>query len=165
MANALEVFRQQREAAEQVRVTLHKVAGLLNALRQQANALASDADLRAVLRQEREWLAEAQRTVAAVRAFREAEQRHFWPAVVRRWTLALMFALLSAYAAGAGYAAITSPNARELADLRARAAFGDEVARRLQLLTVSELRQFDSLMGLRKAPDARETEGSNPKLR
>jgi hypothetical protein len=166
MANALEVFRQQREAAEQVRVTLLEVAGLLHSLRQQANALAGDADLRAVLRGEREWLAEAQRAVAAVRELREGEQRrHSWPAVRGRWAVVLAIAVLCAYAAGAGYATITSPNARELSDLRARAAFGDEIARRLQSLTISELRQFDSLMRPEGANDMHEPEEAKRKRR
>ncbi len=73
--------------------------------------MASDSELRALLRQEETWLAQAQRTVSDVRNCRDLELRRFWPGVVRRWALALAFALTGAWAAGAGDAWWTKPYA------------------------------------------------------
>jgi hypothetical protein len=62
-----------------------------------------------VLREERDWLREAQQLLADVRHFREQERLRFWPGVWRRWLLAVAFALASAASAGAGYAWWTNP--------------------------------------------------------
>jgi hypothetical protein len=72
--------------------------------------------------------------------------QRFWPGVWRRWALALVFALASAAAAGAGYAWVTSPYASELATLRSRAEFDSFVEHRLVTMTAAERRQFDPLM-------------------
>jgi hypothetical protein len=56
--------------------------------------------------------------VSEVRSFREQEMLRFWPGVFRRWIVALVFALASAAAAGAGYAWWTRLYAAELAALR-----------------------------------------------
>jgi hypothetical protein len=61
-------------------------------------------ELKALLQQEERWLRETERVVAEVRRLREEEMRRLRPAVVRRWALALVFALVSAAAAGASYA-------------------------------------------------------------
>jgi len=60
--------------------------------------------------------------------------------------IALVFALASASAAGAGYAWVTNPYASELATLRSRAEFDSFVDRRLLTMTAAERRQFDALM-------------------
>jgi hypothetical protein len=52
MSNALEQFRAQRKAAEEVHATLEITAALLEQLRRQAAALSSDRELLAVLRAE-----------------------------------------------------------------------------------------------------------------
>jgi hypothetical protein len=49
------------------------------------------------------WLERARRTIAEVRALREDEMRRLWPAVWRRWAVALIFALASAAVFGAGH--------------------------------------------------------------
>jgi hypothetical protein len=123
MSNALEQFRAQRKAAEEVLATLQRTSAMLARLQQQATDLSRDRDLLAVLEAERSWLVEARQTVAAVRLLREHERHRYWPAVWRRWILAVAFALASAAAAGAGYAwqttgaltAAVSPNS-ECAD-------------------------------------------------
>jgi hypothetical protein len=84
MANAIEMFREQRDAADRVHQRLVEVARLLAQLNQQANALATDKDLRAALREEKEWIAEARQLVADVRHFREWED-YRWPIKLRRW--------------------------------------------------------------------------------
>jgi hypothetical protein len=108
MSNALEQFRAQRKAAEELLATLHGTSVLLERLQQQATGLTQDRELLAVLQAERSWLVEARETVAGVRALREDERHRYWPGVWRRWILAVAFALASATAAGAGYAWQTS---------------------------------------------------------
>jgi len=65
---------------------------------------------------------------------------------VRRWALALGFALISAAAAGASYAWVSRPYDAELAALRSRAEFTELVERRVLAMTPAERRQFDALM-------------------
>jgi hypothetical protein len=72
-----------------------------------------------VLWEEQDWLTRAQFAVSEVRSFRERDMLRFWPGGIRRWTVALVFALASA-AAGAGYAWWTKPYAAELRALRSR---------------------------------------------
>lgn len=79
---------------------LVETSAILGRLRQQVNALALNEDLRMVLREEQDWLTRAQLAVSEVRSFREQDMLRFWPAVLRRWAVALVFALASAAAAG-----------------------------------------------------------------
>ena len=84
MTSALDAFREQREAVEQMQARLVEVAALLSRLREQVELLAGHKELRAVLQREEHWLHRAERTVAEVRAWREEETRRFWPALIRR---------------------------------------------------------------------------------
>jgi hypothetical protein len=146
MTSALDAFREQRESVEQMQARLLEVAALLSRLREQVELLAGHKELRAVLQREENWLHRVERTVAEVRAWREEETRRFWPALIRRWALAAVFALVSATAGGAGYARITQPYIAELAALHSRAEFADAVAQRILTMTPVERRQFDALM-------------------
>ena len=146
MSSAIDVFREQREAADQVHERLTEVSQLVGQLRQQVNALAMNDELRKVLREERDWLAAAQLAVSEVRCFREQEMLRFWPGVIRGWAVALVFALASAAAAGASYAWATKPYAAELEELRSRLAFLGVVEHRFVTMTPAERRQFDALM-------------------
>ena len=146
MASAIDVFREQREAADQVHERLMEISQLVGQLRQQVNALAMNEDLRKVLGDEQDWLTRAQLAVSEVRCFREQEMLRFWPGVIRRWAVALVFALASAIAAGAGYAWRTEPYTAELASLRSRAEFANFVEHRVFTMTPAERRQFDTLM-------------------
>ncbi len=146
MGSALDTFRAQQEAAERIHERLSEVAVLLGHVHRQLDLLAHDEDLRAVLQQERAWLESAQRTVAEVRAWREHERLRFWPGLVRRWAIALVFALASAAVAGAGYGWVTNPHAAELATLRSRAEFADFIEHRIIVMTPAERRQLDALM-------------------
>lgn len=146
MASAIDVFREQREAADQVHERLTEISQLLGELRQQVNALALSEDLRKVLRDEQDWLTRAQLAVSEVRSFREQDMLRFWPGIVRRWAVALIFALASAAAAGASYAWATKPYAAELEELRTRLAFVELVEHRFVTMTPAERRQFDALM-------------------
>jgi hypothetical protein len=105
-----------------------------------------DQALRQVLRDEEHWLESARRTIADVRALRQDELRRFWPAVWRRWAVALAFALASAGAFGAGYVWASRPYEAELASLRTRVELLDVVAQRVITMTPAERRQFDALM-------------------
>jgi hypothetical protein len=104
-------------------------------------------ELRAVLRDERDWLRQTQQLLVDVRHFREQERLRYWPAVWRRWVLALVFSLASAAAAGTAYAWWTSPSDDRLKELRDRAALADVIAARRVMLTAAERRQLDTLLG------------------
>ena len=146
MPTALDTFRAQREAADGVYARLTEVSQLLEQLRGQADSLARNDELRAVLQREQSWLDQAQRTIEEARRWRQVEMQRFWPGVWRRWALALVFALASAAAAGAGYAAVARPWMAELTSLRTRIDSAEFVERRLVTMTPGERRQFDSLM-------------------
>lgn len=154
MASAIDVFREQREAADQVHERLAEISQLVGQLRQQVSALAMNEELRKVLREEQDWLRTAQLAVSEVRSFREEEMTRFWPGVLGRWTLALVFALASAAAAGASYARGTKPYAAELDSLRSRVAFADFVEHRMLTMTPAERRQLDALMKWNPQPAA-----------
>jgi hypothetical protein len=144
------MFREQQEAARQVHAQLVEVSVLLGQLQAQAAGIASDRNLREVLREERTWLEAAQRTVADARRWREEEQRRYWPGVAYRWITALAFALLSAVAVGTGYAWIAKPYAAELDALRPRAELGLLLEQRTNTMTPAEQRQLDTLMGWKR---------------
>src|SRR5215470_1020673 len=109
MQTALDAFRAQREAADQVHARLTEVAELLEQLTKQVDAVAGNADLRGVLRDERDWLRQAHKLLVDVRNFREQEKLRFWPGVWRRWLVAVVLSLASAAAGGAGYSWWTEP--------------------------------------------------------
>jgi hypothetical protein len=146
MPSAIDVFREQRETAEQLHARVQEISALLDHVRQQVNALALNDDLRAMLRQEQDWLTRAELAVSEVRSFREQDMLRFWPGLIRRWTVALLFALVSAAAAGVSYAWWTKPYAAELADLRSRVEFARFVEHRVLTMTPTERRQLDGLM-------------------
>jgi predicted metal-dependent hydrolase len=146
MPTALDTFRAQREAADGVYARLIEVSQLLHQLRGQADALARNDELQAVLQREQSWLDQARRTIEEARRWRELEMRRFWPGVWRRWALALIFALASAAAAGAGYARIEQPYAAEITALRSRMNFAEFIEHRVVTMTPAERRQFDTLM-------------------
>ncbi|MBZ5558989.1 MAG: hypothetical protein LAO77_17080 [Acidobacteriia bacterium] len=146
MPTALDTFRAQREAADGVYARLTEVSQLLHQLRGQADALARNDELHTILQREQSWLDQARRTIEEARRWRQMEMQRFWPGVWRRWALALVFALASAAAAGAGYAAVTRPWAAELTSLRERMDVAEFVERRILTMTPAERRQFDALM-------------------
>jgi hypothetical protein len=146
MQNALDVFRAQREAADQVHTRLTEVTQLLDQLTKQVDAVAGNADLWRVLRDERDWLREAQQLLVDVRHFRERERLQFWPGVWRRWALAVVFALAAAAGAGTGYGWWTKPFLLELTDLRKRSELADVIAARIETMTPAERRRLDAAM-------------------
>jgi hypothetical protein len=145
MPNAIDMFRAQREAADAVHERLQEIAGLLTHIRNQVDAVAGNAELRAVLQREEAWLSQASRAVSEVRAWREREARQFWPGVAWRWVLTLVFALAAVWIAGAGYAYFAKPSEDELRELRARAAFVESIEDRVLTMSPAERRAFDEL--------------------
>jgi hypothetical protein len=146
MTNALDAFREQRVAAGQVYAVVRETAALISELQTQVKALSSMDELKALLQQEEHWLREMQRVVTELRRLPEEEMRRFGPAVVRRWALALLFALISAAATGAGYAWVTRPYEAEIDALRSRMESTELIERRVLAMTPAERRQFDALM-------------------
>lgn len=144
-ASALDTFRAQQEAVEAIHQRLRDVASLLHRMNTSIDAVAHNADFKQLLAREESWLREAQRTVAEVSAWRAREVRQGWPRI-GRWLVAALFAIVSAAAAGAGYASITKPYAVEINELKARIEFADYVERRVISMTASQRRQFDALM-------------------
>jgi hypothetical protein len=146
MTNALDVFREQQDAAKQLHAQLVEVAALIERLQAQIAGIANDRDLREVLREERLWLEAAQRATDEAHRWRIEEQRRHWPGVAYRWITALAFALLSAVAVGTGYGWIAKPYANELEALRPHAELGQLVEQRMTTMTPTERRQLDALM-------------------
>jgi hypothetical protein len=145
MPTAIEMFRQQREAAERVHQQLLEVSRLLAELQRRTAALTNDESLRTLLREEQNWLIEAQRFVAEVRYLRLAVDQR-WSSKLARWTLPILFALTSALVAGVGFGAVTKRDVAEDRSLRNRAAFAETVLERLDAMTPAERRQFDRLL-------------------
>ena len=152
MSSALEAFRAQRDIVDDVQARLTEVAGLLRAIKDQADSLAHNGAFLNLLHEEQTWLLRAEQAIASVRHAREWETHRFWPAVWRRWAVATVFALVSVAAAGAGYVWASRPYQAELAALRARVEFGDTIARRVLAMTPTERRQFDALMKRNTSP-------------
>ncbi len=153
MPSAIDVFREQLEAAEQLHARVQEISAPLEQVRQKVNALALNDDLRTMLQQEQDWLTRAQLAVSEVRSFREQDMLRFWPDVIRRWAAALLFALASATAGGAGYAWWSKPYAAELAALRSRVEFATFVEHRVLTMAPAERREFDRLMKLTRRID------------
>lgn len=146
MSNALDAFRAQREAVEEIRARLAEVAALLGSLDAQARALANNEALRTLLQEEQAWLRSAESLISTMRQQREWEVHRLWPAVWRRWAAAVALAALTAFAGGVGYVWAIHPFERELEDLRTRVALMDSIAERVVTMTPAERRQFDTLM-------------------
>ena len=146
MSSALKAFRAQRDEAEQIHARLTQVVELLRAIRTEANVLAHDDSLRKLLQEEQAWMVRTKDLVSEVRHFRETEARRFWPAVWRRWAIAVVFALAAAAAFGAGHVWAIRPYEVELSSLRFRVEILDSIAARILTMTPVERRQFDVLM-------------------
>jgi hypothetical protein len=143
MSSALEQFRAQRDAADDVHRRLVEVGQVLRSIQEQVNGLAKNEEWLKLLSKEETWLIRAQDLVANVERFREHEMDRFWPAVWRRWVVAVAFALAAVAAAGGAYAWVARPYAAKVA---AWVEFADALAHRVMKMTPEERRQLDSLM-------------------
>jgi len=148
MGNAIDAFRAQREAAEQLQAQLSALSEQLPKLHQQIASLALNEELKVLLRDEQRWLAQTETTIAAVRRWREQEAHAFWWPLMWRWVVVYAFALASVALSGAGYAWASEPYATENATLRSRAELADRIERRLLSMTPADRQQFERLMRL-----------------
>ena len=148
MGNAIDAFRAQREAVEQLQAQLSALSEQLPKLQQQIASLALNEELKTLLRDEHSWLAQAENTIATVRRWREQDAYAFWWPLMWRWVVVCAFALASVTLAGAGYAWVSQPYAAENATLRSRAELADRIERRLLTMTPADRQQFERLMRL-----------------
>jgi hypothetical protein len=81
MANALDLFRAQHEAAQEIQARLQEIETTLSRVCGDVDRIVHDKEFRAVLQQEHNWLTAARRTVIEVRAWREQERRRYGPGV------------------------------------------------------------------------------------
>lgn len=146
MSNALEMFRQQREAVETLHAEVARVSELITRMRADLDALARHDTLRTLLVDEQRWLQKTEEAVRQVRAWREQDARGYWPAVVKRWLVTGALALAVAASAGASYAWAVKPYAQENTYLRLRQDFAESLERRMLQMTPTERRQFDGLL-------------------
>jgi len=152
MSSALEAFRAQREAVEELQARVRDLTSLLESVKDRAEALASSSQFRQLLQDEAKSLARAEDTVRAVRDLREDEMRRYWPGVWRRWVVAVAFALASVAALGGGHVWAARPYEAELVSLRRRVELLDFVGQRVIRMTPTERRQFDVLMKWNTSP-------------
>lgn len=152
MSSALDAFRAQRDAVDQVHARLVEVAELVRNVQAQIGAIGQDRGFRDVLQDEQNWLARAERMIAGVKSLREQELRRFWPGVWRRWVVAVAFGLAALASFGAGYVWANRPYEAELVSLRRRVELLDFVVQRALTMTPAERRQFDALMKWADSP-------------
>ncbi len=150
MSTALDLFRAQQAAVEQLLERAQELGGRIGQVQAQVDALTHDPHLRAVLQDERRWLECAREVINETRQWREQEARRYLPALAYRWIAALGFALVSAHVVGLGYARVARPFAAELDALRPRAELGLLVEHRMTTMTVAERRQLDILMNWKR---------------
>jgi hypothetical protein len=129
-----------------VYAALKETSEFVRGLQSQVNALTRIDELKTLLQEEDRWLHEAQRLVAEMRRLRGDDLRRRRLSVIRRWALALIFALASAAATGAGYAWWTRPYQAEVEALRSRLDLVEFVEQRALTMSPAERRQFDTLM-------------------
>lgn len=151
MPNALDMYRAQQTAANEVHAKLSEVATLVQRVRVEINALAQDHRVQKVLRQELTWLEQAERTVKEVQRWRDLEAYRFWPGVVYRWAFAFAFALFAVWASSAGYAWMHHDADGQLAILRSRAQMMDIIEQRAATLTPAQQRQLTALINWPRA--------------
>jgi hypothetical protein len=148
MANALDMFKAQREAAEAVYAKLTEVAALVSSLQQGLDRLALDTTLKESLKAEQAWLSKVENLLGKEQAFRQSQFERLRLSILWRWVFACAFALAAIGAAGAGYVWAARPYNVELARLRDQASFADLIERRLATMTPAERQQFERLLRL-----------------
>ena len=97
---------------------------------------------------EQQWLARTEAAVHSLRDWRYRESQGYGRPLAWRWALATTFALFATAAAGAGYVWAARPYAEEVAYLRSRNAFADELEARMVRMTAAERRQLEALLKL-----------------
>ncbi len=127
MSSALEMFKQQKAAVEELLAITRGLQASIAGARKELDTISRHDGLRSILTEEQRWLARTEDAVRTVRAWREHERRAYWPLLAWRWAVAVTFALLVSIADGAGYvgastvescalhfARLTTPEARAI---------------------------------------------------
>jgi hypothetical protein len=148
MANAVEMFKQQKAALEELQQAAARIEQSLSRARTELDALARHDALRTLLTQEQQWLARTETAVQSLRDWRYRESQEYGRPLAWRWALATTFALLATAVAGAGYAWVATPYAEEIAYLRSRNTFANDLEARMVRMTDAERRQLDALLKL-----------------
>jgi len=148
VANAVEMFKQQKAALEELQRAANGIEVSLVKARAELDALARHDALKDLLLKEQVWLQRTEAAVHAVSLWRAEEARRHWPQVALRWVLPATFALLVAAVAGAGHARAAGPYLDEIAYLRARSSFAEALETRMLRMTPAERRQLDMLLKL-----------------
>ena len=152
MTNALEAFRAQREAVEDLHSRVREVAGLLNQIQREVSHLTSHHQLREFLNEQRAWLARTEESISRLRALRQSDMYRVGRSIVWRWAVAVLFAVSAIAVAAAAYGWMARTKAADVALLHERARFAENIERRLGELTPAERRQFERLMRLAPPP-------------
>lgn len=79
MSSALEMFKQQKAAVEELLESARELETSIASTRGELDALSRHDALRSLLAEEQHWLSRAEEAVRAVRAWREHERRTHWP--------------------------------------------------------------------------------------
>jgi len=143
---ALDEFRAQREAADEVRARLSELTKLLGEIRTKTDTLVRDDRLARLLEEERQWLRRAETVVEKAQAFRQWEGERFWPAVWRRWFVAVGLVCATGFFAAAGCVWVSRGHQQELEALRQKHQVLDAIADRVLEMSPTERQQFDALM-------------------
>ena len=146
MGSALDVFKAQQQAVEDLYSRLTEVAALVSELKKQVDALRVADDLKDTLEAEHAWLARLHDLLRDVQSWRERELRQVRRTMLWRWSVAVVFALTASAATGAGLLWAWQPYASEIADLRSQAKFAEFVERRMAQMTAGERQEFERLM-------------------
>jgi hypothetical protein len=146
MGNALDVFRAQQQAVDDLHSRLTEVAALLSDLKKEVAVLGVSDDLKHTLEAEHAWLARLHDLLGDVQSWRGCEFRRMRRTMLWQWGLVITFALAASAASGAGFLWASQPYASELASLRSEAKFAEFVERRVAQMTALERQQFERLM-------------------
>jgi hypothetical protein len=148
MSTALEMFRQQKAALDELLEQARRLAISIETVRAALTEIAKHDGLRTMLVEEQRWLQRTEDAVREVRAWRADDGRHPWRRLAGQWATATVFALLTSSAAGAGYAWAARPYTEEIARLQSREAFASALEARMLRMTAAERSQLEALLKL-----------------
>ena len=146
MSSSFEMFRQQRELLAALNQEAMHLSSAIERVRADLKAIAQHEALRDTLIQEQRWVQRTEAAVHAAQEWQRATARHVWPHMVWRWAALTTLALAATLLSVGIYAWVTKPYADEVAYLRARLAFVEQLERRMLQMTPAERRTFDALL-------------------
>lgn len=146
MSSSFEMFRQQRELLAALNQEAQNLSAAIARVRSDLEAIAQHDALRDTLIQEQRWLQRTEAAMHAAQEWQRATARHVWPQLIWRWAALATFALAATALSVSIYASVTKPYADEVAYLRARLAFVEQLERRMLQMSPAERRAFDALL-------------------